>query len=268
MLNLESLGDEGEGDGAEDNSAEGADSSNEESADDSKSDEGAESKVVSFEDYLRDNPDAEKELEKRVQAGADKRFENKRRRDAVDTRRASERANASTAARERAELADKGDFEELGKRTASDDERKTIYDGAAQDVAGFIEQSIRDNPQVADVLDADKLAEITAEVRSEGGDVTTFISKISDALAEARVGKAMADQKDTIKEEVAAALKAAGVETRSENENEGADEDISKSTGGGGARTEFAVIQDKFIDGTISSEAYEKAEIAHNERTQ
>ncbi len=268
MLNLESLGDEGDGDGAEDNSAEGADSSNEESADDSKSDEGAESKVVSFEDYLRDNPDAEKELEKRVQAGADKRFENKRRRDAVDTRRASERANASTAARERAELADKGDFEELGKRTASDDERKTIYNDAAQDVAGFIEQTIRDNPEVADALGDDKLAEITAEVRKENGDVTDFVVKVSAALGESRVGKAMEDQKNTIKEEVEAALKARGMESRTDGADEGANEDISKSTGGGGTRTEFAEIQDKFIAGTISSEAYEKAEIAHNERTQ
>ena len=266
MLNLDALGDEGDEDGAEDNSAEGADSSNEGSADD-KSDEGSASKAVSLADFLEANPDANKDFETRVQSAADKRFENKRRRDAVDTRRATQREDAATDARERAELANEGKLEELGARTAKGDADKKVYDNAAQDVAGFIEQSIRDNPQVADVLDNDKLAEITAEVRKEGGDVTNFISKISDALAEARVSKAMTDQAENIKTEVAAALKAAGVETRSENADEGADEDISRSSGGGGARTEFAEIQDKYIAGTISTEAYEKAEIAHNERT-
>ena len=268
MLNLESLGDEGDGDGAEDNSAEGADSSNEESADDSKSDEGAESKVVSFEDYLRDNPDAEKELEKRVQAGADKRFENKRRRDAVDSRRSSQRQDAETAARERKELAAAGKLEELGARTASDDERKVIFDNAAQEIAGFIEQTIRDRPEVADVLDEDRLAEITAEVRKEGGDVTSFIVKVSDALGEARVGKAMADQKGEIAKEVEAALKARGMESRSDNADEGADEDISRSSGGGGTRTTYEENQDKYIAGKITLEAMEKIEADHKLATE
>ena len=267
MLNLDALGDEGDEDGAEDNSAEGADSSNEGSADD-KSDEGSASKAVSLADFLEANPDANKDFETRVQSAADKRFENKRRRDAVDTRRATQREDAATDARERAELANEGKLEELGARTAQDDKAKKSREDAFQEVAGYIEQTIRDNPQVADVLDADRLAEITAEVRKEGGDVTTFISKIGDAVAEARVETAMVDRADEIKTEVAAALKAAGVETRSENADEGADEDISRSSGGGGARTEFAEIQERYIAGTITAEAYAKAEQAHNERTQ
>ncbi len=262
MLNLDALGDEGDDDGAEDNSAGNTDSLEEGSQGD-KSGDGSDAKVVSLEDFLKDNPDAQKEHETRIQAESDRRFENRRRRDAADARRTSQREDAAAASRERTELADEGKFEELGKRAASDDENKKAFDDAAQDVAGYIEQSIRDNPQVADVLDADKLAEITAEVRKEGGDVTSFISKISDALAEARVEKAMGDQTENIKTEVAAALKAAGVESRSENADEGADEEVSRSSGASGTARGIDKARDDYIDGKIGLVAIEKAEEAH-----
>lgn len=266
MFTLETLGDEGE-EGTEDNSAEGADSSQEGSAD-STSDDGAQSKEVSFEDYLKANPDAQKEYDTRVQSESDKRFETKRRRDASDARQATQRTNAAEAARQRTELADKGEFEELGKRAASEDERSSIYNEAAQHVAGFIEETIRARPEIADILSEEKLAEITDEVRKGNGDVVDFIIKLNDAIGDTKVSKAMEDQKDAIKTEVEAALKSAGVEVRSESTNEGGDEELTKTTGSGGATTGFDKVQDDYIEGKISLAAFEKAQEAHDTATQ
>lgn len=255
MFNSETIDYDGD-EGTEDNSAEDADSSTDGESADAKSDEGSDSKAVSLEDYLKANPDAQKEYDTRVQAESDKRFENKRRRDAASARKASQQANAADATRQRTELADKGEFEELGKRAASDDERKVIYDEAAQHVAGFIEETIRARPEIADVLGDEKLEELTNEVRKENGDVIDFVMKLNDAIAESRVGKAMEDQKEAIKTEVEAALKAAGVETRTAESDDGADAELSKSTKAS-ASAGFAKAQDDYIDGKISLDRYE-----------
>lgn len=258
---------------AEDSSAEGADSSDGGSPDE-KSDEGADAKVVSLEDFLKDNPEAQKDLDKHVQSGADKRFETARRKTAADNRRRTKQVDATRDAQERAELADKGEFETLGKRTASDDSNKIIFNDAAQQVAGFIEETIRARPELIDALGEERITEIADKIRDnvnpktgKTGDVIDFMLALNDAVSETRVGKAMEDQKENIKTEVAAALKDAGVQIRTEESDEGADEDLTRTVRSSSQKS-WDDIQDGFIDGTVSPEAYEKAADARQKALQ
>ena len=262
MLDSEVFGDEDTDAEAEDNSAEDADDSSKEgSTSDEKSAEGAESKVVSLEDFLKENPGAADDVAKRVQAEADKRFENQRRRDAAASRKAQQQVDAVEDANQRQELRSKVEFEELDRRSVAKEDLKKNFNEAAQQTAGFIEETIRARPELVDALGEDKINEVADAVQAKKGDVIDFMIALNDAVSEVRVGKAKTEMEKTIASEVEAALIAKGLIERTEEADEGADETLTKTTRTSAQKT-WAQTQDDYIEGRMGLDEFTEKEAA------
>ena len=176
-----------------------------------------------------DRKAAEAERKLQAKAEADRRSAEQNQRDAELQRMAAE-----------------GDYEGLGKRVADQLSTRTVEMEAIRRTSDAIEENIK--ARFVDVLGAEKVEEVRQRVISEKGAHAEF----ARALAEETAGKT---RQDTIQAEVQAALIEAGLVKR---EQVGSADQVG-TKGKGPKPTTFEEIEQGYIDGTVSTAAYEEA---------
>ncbi len=158
-------------------------------------------------------------IKKTIQSEKDKEINRERRRLDEETRKRDAANEAQKKAEKRQSFIENEDYEGLGKLQAEDIEEAATLSKSATKVAKIIEDVVRKNPEFS-VLGESKIDEIYAHIGEEKGNVVDFTIALSKARREVEVAAAteLATKtiKDTIAEEIDAALVAAGVKERSE----------------------------------------------------
>ena len=158
-------------------------------------------------------------IKKTIQSEKDKEINRERRRLDDETRKRDAAIEVQKKAEKRQSFIESEDYEGLGKLQAEELEETATLAKSATKVAKIIEDVVRKNPEFS-VLGESKIDEIYARVGEDKGNVVDFTIALSKARREVEVAAAteLATKtiKDTIAEEIDAALVAAGVKKRSE----------------------------------------------------
>ncbi|HEC65320.1 MAG TPA: hypothetical protein ENI23_08500 [bacterium] len=158
-------------------------------------------------------------IKKTIQSEKDKEINRERRRLDDEARKRDAANEAQKKAEKRQSFIENEDYEGLGKLQAEDIEEAATLSKSATKVAKIIEDVVRKNPEFS-VLGESRIDEIYNRVGDEKGNVVDFTIALSKERREVEVAAAteLATKtiKDTIAEEIDAALVAAGVKERSE----------------------------------------------------
>ena len=221
---------------------------------------------------LRETVLADDIISTEVQSKKDKEIAKEKRIVAAGDRKRDTAKTEQDAAAKRQQLIDDKDSDGLLSFEASKLEENRVLSRAGTKVAAIIEDVVRNQPEFR-ALGEDKIDEIYSSTEKEGGNVIDFTLALAKAKRDTDVAAATKTATEavaqTVKDEIEAALVAAGVKERSVDVEEG--NAPSKNISDGQAPvtnkkpTTWEAISDGYGKGTVSQSKYDAAKIIHDQ---
>jgi hypothetical protein len=224
---------------------------------------------------LRETVLSDEIISTEVQSKKDKEIAKEKRIAAAAQRKRDADATEQEAARKKAELIADGKGDELLTFETQRLEETQALTRSATKVAAIIEDVVRQQPEFRS-LGEDKVDEIYSSVEKDGGNVVDFTLALAKAKRDADVAAATKTATETVaqtvKDEIEAALVAAGVKERSDTVAEG--DAPSKTITEGQAPvtnkkpTTWEEISLGYGQGTVSQARYDAAKAKRDEEEQ
>ena len=221
---------------------------------------------------LRETVLADEVVITEVQSKKDKEIAKEKRNAAVEQRKRDTAVVEQEDATKRALLIAEGKGDELIDFEAKKAEDVKALTKSATQVAAIIEDVVRQQPEFRS-MGEDKIDEIYSQTQKEGGNVVDFTLALAKAKRDIDVAAATKTATETVaqtvKDEIEAALVAAGVKERSENVSEG--DAPSKTITDGQAPvtnkkpTSWKEISLGYGAGTVSQARYDTAKAKRDE---